>query len=137
MKNFKYVALTALLLSFMLAGCGWNPFRKKPVATEPPIVDIATIDNTGVGTDPVRPDTGVDASRETGTDVAKTGGDTTTPVPPPAAGTTYTIKKKDTLWSIAVAYLGDGQRWRDILAANPGLNEKKLAIGQTIKLPPK
>ncbi|MBC8372158.1 MAG: LysM peptidoglycan-binding domain-containing protein, partial [Planctomycetes bacterium] len=54
-----------------------------------------------------------------------------------AAGTTYTIKKKDTLWSIAAAHLGDGQRYREILAANPGLDAKKLAVGQTIKLPPK
>jgi len=132
MKNLKYAALTAVLLSFMLAGCNasWNPFRKKePVVTDPPLANVTTLDNTGATTDPVRPAPIVDPPAVIKDD----------PVPPvaPAAGTTYTIKKKDTLWSIAVAHLGDGQRYREILAANPGLDAKKLAVGQTIKLPPK
>ncbi|MBL7219792.1 MAG: LysM peptidoglycan-binding domain-containing protein [Phycisphaerae bacterium] len=131
-KNFKYATLAAVLFSFMLAGCNasWNPFRKKePVVADPPLANVTTLDNTGVTPDPVRPDPVVDPP------VVKN--DPVPPVAPPAAGTTYTIKKKDTLWSIAAAHLGDGQRYREILAANPGLDAKKLAVGQTIKLPPK
>jgi len=133
MKNIKYVALTAVLLSSMLAGCNssWNPFRKKPVVADPPLATVTTFDNTntGAGGNTIRPDTVVDPP------VVK---DDPVPVPPaPAAGDTYTIKKKDTLWSIAVAHLGNGQRYREIVAANPGLDPKKLAIGQTIKLPQK
>ena len=130
MKNLKYAALAALLLSSMTAGCNssWNPFRKKEVAPEPPIVNVATMDNTGLG-DPIRPDTVVQPPVVVPSDPIT--------VAPPADESTYTIQKKDTLWSIAVRYLGDGQRYRDILAANPGLDAKKLPIGKTINLPPK
>ena len=34
---------------------------------------------------------------------------------------TVTVKRGDTLWSIAVRALGDGQRWREIVARNPSL----------------
>ena len=55
----------------------------------------------------------------------------------PSTLRTYTVREKDTLWSIAKRHLGDGQRWRDILAVNPGLEPRKLMSGQTIKLPQK
>ena len=48
---------------------------------------------------------------------------------------TYTVRKGDTLWSIAQRVYGDGQRWVDIVDANPGLSPNKLRVGQTITLP--
>lgn len=50
----------------------------------------------------------------------------------------YTIKDGETLWSIAVDQLGDGERFRDILAVNPDLqrNPDLLRAGQEIRLPP-
>jgi len=54
---------------------------------------------------------------------------------PPAPPRTYTIKKTDTLWSIAIRFLNDGQRWKDIVDENPGLDPRKLKPGQTIRLP--
>ena len=48
---------------------------------------------------------------------------------------TYTIQKGDTLWSIAETYYGSGQRWVDIVDANPGLNPQKLPVGKTITMP--
>ncbi len=59
----------------------------------------------------------------------------TKPKEPPSALRTYTVRKKDTLWSIAKRLLGDGQRWKEIVAANPGLDPQKLMPGQTIRLP--
>lgn len=56
-----------------------------------------------------------------------------TPVPP--AGREYTIKSGDTLEGIARAELGDGQRWRQIVEMNPGLDPKSLKIGRKITLP--
>ena len=47
----------------------------------------------------------------------------------------YVVRKGDTLWSIADAYYGDGQRWRDILEANPGLEPTKMRVGQQLILP--
>jgi len=150
MKNFKYAALVALLAASMTAGCknnSWNPFRKK---TPPPApVDLATMDNTDMGSDAIRPttlDTGstpvqpetVAISSNTGDGTITSFPDTTT-TPPPATGggTSYVVRKGDTLWRIAVNHLGDGQRYRDILAANPGLDARKLAVGQSIKIPPR
>ena len=130
MKNFKYVTLAALLLSLVVAGCDWNPFRKKPVVTEPPMGNVTAMDNTPTRPDPIRPDPVV---KQPPVVVP----DDPIPPPPPAGGTTYVIKKGDNLWRIAERYLGNPQRYRDILAANPGLDEKKLPIGQTIKIPPK
>jgi len=54
----------------------------------------------------------------------------------PAGGQqTYTIKKGDTLWSIANRVYGNGQKWVDIAQANPSVDPQKLAVGQTIVLP--
>jgi 5'-nucleotidase / UDP-sugar diphosphatase len=58
-----------------------------------------------------------------------------TPVAPPPAQATYTIQKNDSLWKIAEQHYGSGQRWPDIVAANPGLEPKKLPVGKTIVLP--
>ena len=54
----------------------------------------------------------------------------------PAAGTTqYTIKSGDTLEAIARTQMGDGQKWKLIADANPGLDPKALKIGQKITIP--
>ncbi len=58
-----------------------------------------------------------------------------TPIVVGPEGSSYTVKKGDTLWSIAKSRYGNGQKWQDIVAANPGLNPQKLAVGQTITLP--
>lgn len=47
----------------------------------------------------------------------------------------YTVQKGDTLWSIAERFYGNGQRYVDIIDANPGIEPKKLREGQTIYLP--
>lgn len=57
------------------------------------------------------------------------------PLPPQPASRSYTIRKGDTLWSIAQREYGDGQKWRDISSANPSVDPKKLAVGQQITLP--
>lgn len=55
--------------------------------------------------------------------------------PVPMAQTSYTIQKGDSLWKIAERHYGNGQRWPDIVAANPGLEPTKLYVGKTIILP--
>jgi LysM repeat protein len=59
------------------------------------------------------------------------------PPPPPPPGRPYTIKASDTLYGIARGQLGNGQRWQEIVAMNPGLDPTRLAVGQTIRLPEK
>lgn len=48
---------------------------------------------------------------------------------------TYVIQRGDTLWSIASRVYQDGQRWREIQVANPGLQPTRLRVGQEIMLP--
>ena len=57
------------------------------------------------------------------------------PVPTAGAGGSYTVQRGDTLWSIAQRTYGDGKRYHDIVAANPGLEPTKLRVGQSITLP--
>lgn len=58
------------------------------------------------------------------------------PVAEPAGGNSYVVKKGDTLWTIAKRVLGDGQRHKEILALNPGLNPTTMKVGQVLKMPP-
>ncbi|MFH8792186.1 LysM peptidoglycan-binding domain-containing protein [Streptomyces sp. NPDC017941] len=51
--------------------------------------------------------------------------------------TTYTVRKGDTLWSIAASKLGDGNRWREIAALNRLRDADDITPGQKLKLPKK
>lgn len=54
-----------------------------------------------------------------------------------ARGPSYTVQRGDELWSLAERLLGSGERWRDIVAVNPGMTvDTALAAGTQIALPP-
>jgi nucleoid-associated protein YgaU len=46
-----------------------------------------------------------------------------------------TIKPGDTLTAISARTLGDGEKWRRFVTANPGLNPNRLRVGQVLKIP--
>ena len=48
---------------------------------------------------------------------------------------THIVQRGDTLWSIAKRTYGDGKRWQQIAAANPGVSPTRLRVGQTLALP--
>jgi 5'-nucleotidase len=50
-------------------------------------------------------------------------------------GSTYTVKKGDTLYGIARARYGDGKQWKRIAEANPGVDPNKIKVGQTLVIP--
>jgi len=52
-----------------------------------------------------------------------------------ASQRSHTIIRGDTLWSISSKYYGDGKKFKDILAANPGLSESRLPLGKSIVIP--
>lgn len=53
-----------------------------------------------------------------------------------AMGTaTHIVEEGDTLWSLAVRYLGDGKRWPEIQQLNDGVNPAKLPLGKELKIP--
>jgi Domain of unknown function (DUF5134)/LysM domain len=54
---------------------------------------------------------------------------------PPAVAHTYTVVAGDTLRGIAARLYGNARQWHSIEKANPGLDPRRLRIGQVIKLP--
>jgi len=48
---------------------------------------------------------------------------------------TYVVRAGDTLSAIASRMLGSRERWRELVAANPGLDPKHLLVGQSIRVP--
>ena len=52
-----------------------------------------------------------------------------------ASGTRYKVKKGESLWSIAQAKYGNGNKWKQIAAANPKIDPNRVQAGQTITLP--
>jgi LysM repeat protein len=52
-----------------------------------------------------------------------------------ASANSCKVQKGDTLKAIARRELGDGERWQEIVALNPGLSPSKLSVGQVLRLP--
>jgi hypothetical protein len=58
------------------------------------------------------------------------------PPPPPPPYREYIVQKTDTsLEKIAAKTLGSGQRWPLIKEANPGLDPRRMRVGQTLRIP--
>jgi len=116
----RTLPLALLLALLALAGCDKN----KDNAMMPPPADPAMSDP---GFAPVEVGGG-SAGYVEPTPVA--------PAPAPAmGGNTYTIQKGDTFIGIARRVYGNESRFKDIIAANPGVNPNKLQVGQVINLP--
>ena len=47
----------------------------------------------------------------------------------------YTVRSGDSLWKIAARTLGDGERCREIIAMNPGIDPNRVRVGQKLTLP--
>lgn len=47
----------------------------------------------------------------------------------------HVVRKGDKLWKIAERYLGSGTRWKQIVAANPGLRPNRLRVGDALVIP--
>ncbi|MGH7214029.1 MAG: LysM peptidoglycan-binding domain-containing protein [Tepidisphaeraceae bacterium] len=64
---------------------------------------------------------------------------TETPVAPSgstiAGGSSYKVKKGDTLYGIARTAYGDGKQYTRIVQANPGVTPQNLKVGQTLVIP--
>lgn len=56
-------------------------------------------------------------------------------VPVRPATASYTVQKGDTLFGIAKTHYGDGNKWKRIASANPGLTPSSLRVGQKIVVP--
>lgn len=67
---------------------------------------------------------------------AQVSSNTDLPIVDPLART-YRLRQGDTLWSLSSRFYGNGQRWRDIVTANPAIiaDIHSMAIGTTIVIP--
>lgn len=58
------------------------------------------------------------------------------PGPPPPQTRYHTVAAGDSLWAIAVRYLGTGVRWREIATLNGITDPRRLQIGTVLAIPP-
>ena len=113
----------------MTVGCKKQPMEN--LATVPPGADFDAPPVYGS----VEFDTGVDVGPEPLVAEPIVFEQPQAPVQQAAAPGVHVVARGETLWRIAVRYYGDGQRWRDIVAANGNIDPKKLAVGQRLILP--
>jgi 5'-nucleotidase len=95
----------------------------QPVVYDPPAEQPAAAEPVADASDSVAPVTRSRPARRTSVSSAS------------ATKAKYTVKKGDSLWSIAEAKYGNGNKWKQIAAANPKINPNRVQAGQTITLP--
>ena len=124
----------ALVLCAIAAGCANS---KKDSTSEIPAMNVAALDVPAAAppaqytpAQPVMTEAPPALSEEPADEFASAAEPA-----PVRSGTKYKVKKGDSLWSIAQARYGSGAKWKNIAAANPGMNPDKIQAGQTINLP--
>lgn len=132
MRNFQYsllITLVGVWALTTLTGCNQPP--SQPVEMSPASEPQYSDDKPRLTE--IRPvDEGV-----TGEDAPPAYDETTPPLSQAAQGRAYVVKKGDTYWRIAATQLGNGHRWKEIEALNPGVDMNALNVGQTIRIPVK
>ncbi len=120
-----------MMISVLLTGCQSQPHREL-AEVPPPVMDEGSSSESVNFVTP-EPEPVVLDHQE----VKQPGPREVVPVAaePVRFSQSYTIRKGDTLWSIAREYYGDGKRWREIAQANPHVIPEKLRVGQVIMLP--
>ena len=116
----RYIVPIIIMIAVMDLGCKGLSARKATPSPGPPAAKAEDRPLTDLAPQPTKP---------------KPPEPSATPAPKP--GTTYTIVKDDTFWSIAQRVYGDGKLWTKIKQANPGVDMDALKVGQVIKIPPK
>ena len=122
------VAVLGVVVALCVGGCA-NPFKKKEPKLDRPVGAKAV-----TAPEPAPPSYAV-----TPAEVA--------PAPAPAVSmplagdrytgalpTSHTVKKGDTLWSIAKYYYGDGKAWQRIADAN-GVQGTGINVGMKLNIP--
>jgi 5'-nucleotidase len=123
------------MLVAMGAGCQTQP-RQSPTdtqaarATLPTVLDVTAPAPATTASAPT-----VAAVEPVAAPAAVTQTPSVAPAATTASGSSYTVKKGDTLFRIAKEHYGDGKKWQQIAAANPGVTPTSLRVGQTLVMP--
>ena len=136
----RLTCCTLLSLALLSTGCQYFRAQEDPgeVADVPPPPAQAYNGGFDAGPGP-EPMPEQPSAAGSAYEPAPAAGATAAAAPPAApqqpAGQTYTIRKGDTLWSIAKQHYGNGQMWVEIAEANPSVDPQRLIVGSTITLP--
>lgn len=120
MASYKIVLCTTIAVSLLAAGCGNDEkaaMREENVLLSQRVTEL----ESQVAESQVQPPAYANAQQSIG---------------PSMQTRVYLVVKGDTLWSIAKRQLGNGQRYKEILALNPHVAQNKpLPVGTTLTLP--
>jgi nucleoid-associated protein YgaU len=107
----------------------------KPVGTPPPAAN--SIVAAPVAAAPVRPAKPASANEPAATKAAPSAAAPAEATGSAAAATpqTYVVQKGDTLTKIARTQYGDGNKWKRIAEANPGVTPSTIKVGQKLVIP--
>jgi nucleoid-associated protein YgaU len=126
----KSIALLALI-GLVIVGC---QEKKGSTSTNPSVTEVSPPPAAAPAPQPyVGPTAQATAPQPVTYDAAPT--QTASATPGPVAGGNYTVKKGDTLYSIAKSRYGNGNQYTKIVSANPGLAPDRLKVGQSIVVP--
>ena len=130
----KLIAPLALMLTLVATGLGC---ATKKAAVEAPMINDAVTDVDVAPMPPQEPEMAYTGPLDAAAPAPafETPVVTEAPVAGEAAASTYTVKKGDTLFSIAREVYGKGGQWQRIASANPGLSPSTLKAGTTIAIP--
>lgn len=132
--------LAALVLVSMVAAVGCNNNKKttQPTATNSAVTDITPAPQASTPAYTPAPAYSTPAPSYTPATPVVSDVTTTPSTPAVSSGTTYTVKKGDTLFAIAKSHYGPtgvSKNVEKIIAANPGLTAANLKAGQKITIP--
>ncbi len=148
-------ALTDMILAFcdMIKSAGYQPMLYTNLNWATNYIDMSAVDNAGIRVWIAQYNTTLDykgkyflwqytssgrvAGIPTNVDLNYLGsdaGEITPPQPPVTGNNTYIVKAGDTLWDIAQNQLGNGSRYKEIMALN-GLTSNVIHPGQVLELP--
>ena len=119
MKQLIPLALVAVL-AVALGGCNKDK-TTTPTSMDDPMGQPEMVDTS--------------SNQYTTPDYSATATPAPMPTPAPVQNSSYTVQRKDTLWSIAMRFYGDGKRWQEIAQANGISDPSRLPVGATLVIP--
>jgi len=127
-------ACTIALIGLWIVGCQ-NTKKDSMGAADPSVTELSSTHSSSPAPQPYVAPAAAPAPQPVVYDSTPPANGAVAPVAGASASGPYTVKKGDTLYSIAKTRYGSGKEYPKIVAANPGLSAEHLKVGQTIQVP--